>query len=415
MRPTGVLPNPYDLRDYSAERTFGTLDPKVFPLEYNADLGLDFPDQNKDGFYNGCTGYTQTETGQDEYGVPFYHPFLYKKTLLYANLPDGYPVKIRDSFKATSIYGLLPRNTNDESKAYAYKRGKYFDVDKVGDYFDGVRSAMQMQQLHHRTVSAGAPWMWDNIPNNGIMPDFQKKKIPAVYHNFKICGWKTIKNEPYLIVKAWCGKNWGDDGYGYMSRAVFNKLIGISGTFLYIQANADVSDVQRIKLDILEFIVDLYRRLMSFATPTPPPLPIPAPTPVPAPPVPVPAPVEPKPNLVWDTPENARKSVRIICDEEKLSLSEKNLICAVIMGESGFKNTAKNFNKNAAGVTLSTDWGICQINDHYHIGTGKTFPSVAYVLENPDKVVRWMIKMYRAGHLNWWIAYKSGAYKKYLP
>lgn len=116
----------------------------------------------------------------------------------------------------------------------------------------------------------------------------------------------------------------------------------------------------------------------------------------------------------WDTPEKARHSVRVICDEEGLTVAEKNLICAVIMAESAFKNTARCDNRNAAGVITSSDYGICQINTRYHIGKGLSFPSVQYVLENPDKVVRWMIKMYRMGHLNWWVAYVNGSYKKFL-
>jgi len=117
----------------------------------------------------------------------------------------------------------------------------------------------------------------------------------------------------------------------------------------------------------------------------------------------------------WDTPENARHSTRVICDEEGLKLQEKNLICAVIMAESGFKNSAKCINKRKDGTVSSTDWGIGQINDHWHIGPGKSFPSVDYVLHNPDAVVRWMIKMYRGGSLKLWVAYQNGSYKRYLP
>lgn len=128
---------------------------------------------------------------------------------------------------------------------------------------------------------------------------------------------------------------------------------------------------------------------------------------------------EPKPQPVpvpylWDTPANARHSTRVICDESGLTLSEKNLICAVIMAESGFNNHAKCINKRKDGTVSSTDWGICQINDHWHIGQGKSFPSVEYVLQNPDKVVRWMIKMYKGGSLKLWTAFVNGSYKKYL-
>ena len=118
---------------------------------------------------------------------------------------------------------------------------------------------------------------------------------------------------------------------------------------------------------------------------------------------------------MWDTHDNAKHSARVIMDTFGLTWDEKDLLCAVIEGESSFLNTAKNFNRNSKGQMTSTDWGICQINDRYHIGQGNDFPSVQYVLDNPSEVVAWMCKMYKAGHLNWWCAYANGYYKKFLP
>lgn len=117
--------------------------------------------------------------------------------------------------------------------------------------------------------------------------------------------------------------------------------------------------------------------------------------------------------LKWAFPSDARKSVRILCDEMGLTLAEKDLICQVIRCESGFKIDAKNENKDEVGKVLSTDWGICQINDYYHIGAGKSFPSVQFVLENPEASIRFMIKMFKAGKLNLWVCYKAGLYKRY--
>lgn len=125
-------------------------------------------------------------------------------------------------------------------------------------------------------------------------------------------------------------------------------------------------------------------------------------------------PIPPTPKYLWDTVDNARHSARVIGDEEGISIFGKDTVCATIMGESGFNNKAINYNKGTDGKTLSTDWGICQINDAYHIGQGKDFPSVAYVLGNPDVAVRFMIRMYKAGKLNLWVAYSSGAYRKYM-
>lgn len=126
------------------------------------------------------------------------------------------------------------------------------------------------------------------------------------------------------------------------------------------------------------------------------------------------------PTYLWDTPANARNSVRELCDAQGLDLIGKNTITACIEQESDFMNykngvPVSDKNLNTDGSLASTDWGICQINDHYHIGAGKDFPSVDYVLANPDKAVIFMINCYKNGTLNMWVSYSSGEYKKYMP
>lgn len=162
------------------------------------------------------------------------------------------------------------------------------------------------------------------------------------------------------------------------------------------------------KTGLLAFFAEAVRRLIAKYDPVAPQEP---PTETPAP---TPTPVPPKPTYLWNTRDAGRHSVRVICDEEGLTLEQKNTLTATVEGESGFNLAAINHNKNDAGKTLSTDWGICQINDHYHIGPGKSFPSVRYVVDNPDMCIRWMCKQWKAGNRNWWIAYKNGSYKKYL-
>lgn len=118
---------------------------------------------------------------------------------------------------------------------------------------------------------------------------------------------------------------------------------------------------------------------------------------------------------LFDTQQNTRHSIRIICDEEGLSVKEKNLICAVIEAESDFNNNAKRENIEN-GKVWSTDWGICQINDYYHVKPtgGREFTSVEEILENPDEAVRFMIACYKTGNLHLWVSYSSGAYEKFL-
>jgi hypothetical protein len=168
---------------------------------------------------------------------------------------------------------------------------------------------------------------------------------------------------------------------------------------------------------IIKLIDSLMARLYpSFYPPeaptspaTPPPAPIEHVT-ASVPPVPISAPTA----LLWDTDKHSWHSVRVLCDNEGLSVEEKNLICACIYQESRFRNTAVGRNKDKNGNILSTDWGIVQINDYWNIGIGKPFPSVEYVVNHPEECVLWMIRCYKNKQLYLWTSYKSGAYKKWL-
>lgn len=123
----------------------------------------------------------------------------------------------------------------------------------------------------------------------------------------------------------------------------------------------------------------------------------------------------------WTDPLSNRHNVRVLCDLAVLTLQAKNIITACVEVESGFYNylpngspiTHKNYDQK--GTLLSTDWGIVQINDYYHIGAGKDFPSAEYVMANPQKAVQFMIDMYKAGRLSLWVSYSSGEYLKYMP
>lgn len=118
------------------------------------------------------------------------------------------------------------------------------------------------------------------------------------------------------------------------------------------------------------------------------------------------------PKYLWDTRENAKHSVRVICDEEGLKVWEKNLIDAVICAESGYDT--KIIRKNVHGNSISYDYGICQLNSYWYIEKGKLVTKWQ-ALNDPEFCVRLIIKRYRKGFLKDWVAYTSGSYKKFLP
>lgn len=157
-------------------------------------------------------------------------------------------------------------------------------------------------------------------------------------------------------------------------------------------------------------------------------------------------PVAPNPDALapdWGSQERAYHNTRVLCDLAGLPTSKtiavngayfapKDIICACLYEESEFLNyyssgqpvTHQNYKQDDEGrlildehgnkILLSTDFGLVQINDFWHIGPGKDFPSVAFVLANPDKAVEFMIEMYKAEKLGLWVSYSSGDYKKNL-
>lgn len=433
----GLKPLPYDYRDYDLHKTLGATAAPAFPDDLNVDAGLWTPDQNVGGdafnlppMPNGCTDYAQTDLCIDE-DRALLDPMLLEQ-VTHANALGGIDMR-------TSLSAALK----------VFSRTAYFRITAVAplDFFDAIRLAMLSTEDEHRAVSVGTPWFleWGNPLRGGILP------LPASFstlglgwHNWKVAGWKTIGGAPYLICKMWCGESYGDEGFVYMSRELCNAVLNISGTAAYTMTKVTASTVQTIDFDFVKFCVSFIRDLFSFTAP--PGIPeVPATVPVTAqnapqqtqdasptiPPAPTPS-EAPSAKYDWSNHDAARHSARLICDEEGLSLLHnvdvdgtlymlKDILCACIEQESGFRNLkldgtpTRHVNYESDGVTVSsTDWGICQINDYFHIGPGKDFPSVAYVVANPDAAVRFMARMFNAGKASLWSSYASGAYKQWL-
>ncbi len=123
-------------------------------------------------------------------------------------------------------------------------------------------------------------------------------------------------------------------------------------------------------------------------------------------------PANPDALLPWTTTANCRHNCRALADLEGLSVAQKNMMSSVIHCESNYNVNCVHPNI-VSGKTVSTDFSICQINDYYHIGAGKDFPSVEYVMTNPEACVRWMCKMVKAGKINLWVCASKNLYTMY--
>ncbi len=439
-RPHGVKPRKIrDRRNYSFHKTFGSLDLSFLNVEMSNDAGLTMPDQIAEGLPLGCTGETTAELGIDFDGIRYLPEFTYRKTCAMEGHPMNQGCYIYNSLKSGIIYGLAAEG-EDESKSFTHLRGPAFFVEQIPgyDWFDTIRSTLLLNKK--RSISAGTPWYakWSaagagniltknsdgtyTLTGGGIktaiMPMYDSSIDPLSlpWHNWKLCGITRKNGVWYIIGKTWNGREFGDmGGFTLWSREQINSLFSMRGCEMWTQAKASPEDIKTITLPFIESILSYLQNMWNKAVkiislPKLPPLPL---EPITPPPAPTPEPPVAK-KYYFDTPTAARHSIRVLCDEAGLSWDNKNVITAVIQAESGFKNTAVNYNR-LNGRLLSTDWGICQINDYWHIGPKKTFPSVDYVIQNPDKVVQFMIQMLKAGKLNLWVAYSTGAYKKYMP
>lgn len=278
----GLKPIVFDHRDHSFVRTFGSIDPTQFPDEYNCDAGLTMPDQNADGHPNGCTGYAQSELCNDEDLVVYDPNFTYQKTLFMEQAPDGSACDIRDSLKSTIIYGVQVEGDTDVTHSYLHRRGQYFAVvdESALDSFDDIRSALWTQRMNRRSVSTGSPWLWmpQSVGVDGIIPEtdlsiFTHKDLwgrtmandGLAWHNYKVCGWKTINGQPYLIAKSWQGKDFGNGGYCYFSRTLINGLLNIEQTGAYTLAQASPDNIGNIQHTFLEFLLSYLRNVVGLS------------------------------------------------------------------------------------------------------------------------------------------------------
>ena len=103
-----------------------------------------------------------------------------------------------------------------------------------------------------------------------------------------------------------------------------------------------------------------------------------------------------KDKLEWEA------KAREIAKNYKIDIEE---FIATIWAESEMNPNATNYNKDG-----TVDFGICQFNNYWY--RDKISPHNA--LNNPELALNIMAEQWEKGRKKDWIAYRSGAYKKYL-
>lgn len=255
----GARPTKIDYRDYDYHKTFGAVKAIPFPAEYNTDAGLTMPNQEIANDYFiptapalpfGCTDYTTTELNGDLKGGNYYSPMRIEN-ITHANANGG--ADVRQSLLA--------------GKSLGYFTG-IFNVRAIGqDYFDAIQTAMASGGTEKRSVSIGTPWysIFEQVGANGILQAPKSFNIAGLpWHNWKICGWKTINGEVYLVGKSWQGPNYGDKGMVYFNRALINSLMAIPGTVAFTATTGALPPISTVTLSWLQFIISYARSFFPY-------------------------------------------------------------------------------------------------------------------------------------------------------
>lgn len=258
----GAKPTRPDHRDFDFHKSFGSVVPPTFPTEYNVDAGLWMPDQNAMALEFGCTGFTQGSLCEDEDGSQYDPAYIYRNTPPY---DDGGRdirasldfIRKSDLHEYGSVNGFTPGT----------RRTAYFNVRAYTplDWFDAIRLAMYSTAQEKRAVSVGTPWFPEfESPDHGKLPVPKSFDVSAAtWHNWKICGWKTIGDQVYLIGKSWQGAQYGDNGFCYISRPLTNNLMSISGSAAFTVSKIAPAQIQLVDLTIVQTIVSYIRRLLG--------------------------------------------------------------------------------------------------------------------------------------------------------
>lgn len=246
MIKQGTKPTVKSHKDYS-HRSFGAIQ-VPFPTEYNTDAGLLIPNQNAEGLPYGCTDEAQSEVSNDLVQMQSYTPFQLE-SVTHANALGGYD--IRSSLLAIRNLGWI---------------SGFFNIEAIGqDMFDAVRDAMVSGGTEKRSVTIGSKWFHEyEFPVNGILPTPDFNGSNYTWHNWKICGWKLINDQIYLIGVSWQGNTYGDKGFHYISRQHFNQLMNIGGSVAFTATKGVLPPITTISLSWLQWLMSYARQLKPF-------------------------------------------------------------------------------------------------------------------------------------------------------
>lgn len=414
----GLTELPPDSRDFALGQL--VVYPKLSELPESFSLvtpELNILDQNADENGDMCSAYTTCGISALQEGVDLFPPFSFAASKEISGEPESWGQNLRDAFAAHIKHGAIePEKVPDAEKNLTQNERRYFKnyslATKAGaiqhikkayvmpkgiyDAYDNCRASLWLYRNEKRAIGFGVEFGWtlDTYILSGTPSGFG--------HAMYITGW----DKDGLEVVNSAGKNAGKNGFHRITRETIEEYVKKYGAYMYIDASPEEIK-QRIQgqLSIIQTIINFIKmqlsfissRIQSMKAPIVEPIIIKPPEPPPPPEVIIP---NPEPKYLWNTYENARHSTRVICDEEGLTVFQKNQLTETIKCESGFKPDVIHINANG-----TKDCGIAQLNEKYYLTPNNMTCEDA--ISDPEKCIRITARAFKKGREHDWICWRK--------
>jgi C1A family cysteine protease len=267
----GAIKNPLDLRDYKVDKILGAIQ---LPTEYSLRNKIDWiKDQ---GSSSSCVAqafsyYAELlnfiETGS-------HTPLSARDIYSTIHLPYGNSY-LRDGAKKVVNSGIVLEKDatsyedgNPPSESFMYNRGDITEDEKnMGMQFlsknyatwDNTDFETFEQAIYQRNGCVSGALGNNSCWQNAVLVVPKKTDWG---HAIFFTGWKLINGIEHLeFVNSW-GKDWGDNGFGYMPKSYVVKGLVFNPITLVDASNAYYSNARKTII-ILQKLISLYQELIN--------------------------------------------------------------------------------------------------------------------------------------------------------
>ena len=235
----GLRELPFDSRDFSLDKVFGTINIKTIPdKDFMVSDKIFIKDQKTSDI---CVAAASCGVSEDQEGVPLSMEWFFSQVKKIEGNWETWGANLRDACKTAVEIGFLEKveaqfdisngrnfiadwenwSPKLSEKALIHRKKSYFRVDGPYDNFNNCRAALWQHREDKASILTGVIFQrgW-NEAKDGII-DFEGDSLFG--HALKISGQKKINGKWYLVGQLSNGINNGNNGLFYFSQDIINK------------------------------------------------------------------------------------------------------------------------------------------------------------------------------------------------